>query len=75
MEPKYPHITVKLVGEDGNSFSILGRCQQAMRRAGLPKAEIDAFFEEAQSGDYNNLLATCMRWFNCDPDEGDDDDD
>jgi hypothetical protein len=63
MEPKYPHITVKLVGEDGNAFAILGRCQRAMRQAGLPKAEIDAFFTEAKSGDYNHLLQTCMRWF------------
>jgi hypothetical protein len=26
--------TVKLVGEDGNVFSILGRVKQALRRAG-----------------------------------------
>jgi hypothetical protein len=63
MEPRYPHITVKLVGEDGNAFAILGRCQQAMRQARLPKAEIDAFFAEAKSGDYDHLLQTCVRWF------------
>jgi hypothetical protein len=63
MEPKYPNIPVKLVGQDGNAFSILARCRQAMRQAGLPKAEIDAFFAEAKSGDYNHLLATCVRWF------------
>jgi hypothetical protein len=32
MEPKYPNITVKLIGEDGNAFNILGcvneRCER-----------------------------------------------
>jgi hypothetical protein len=36
MEPRYPDITVKLVGENGNAYNILGRCRQAMRRAGRP---------------------------------------
>jgi hypothetical protein len=62
MEIRYPNILVQLVGEDGNAFSILGRVTQAMRRADVPKAERDAFVEEATSGDYDNLLATCMRW-------------
>ena len=64
--PKHPHIHVKLVGEDGNAFTILGRCQRAAHSAGLPAEEVQDFMTEAQSGDYNNLLQTCMRWFNCD---------
>ena len=63
MAPKHPDITVKLVGEDGNAFAILGRCCQAMRAARLPKAEIDAFMAEATVGSYDQLLQTCMRWF------------
>lgn len=65
MEVKYPQVKVKLVSGDGNAFFILGRCQQAARRADLPEEEIKAFFNEAQAGDYNHLLATCMRWFDC----------
>lgn len=61
---KYPNVEVRLVGYDGNAFVILGRCSQAARRAGVSKEEIDAFMEEATSGDYNHLLATCMKWFN-----------
>lgn len=61
-EVKYPEITVKLVGEDGNAFAILGNVQRAMRRGGVPKEEIDEFLKEATSGDYNHLLATCMKW-------------
>jgi hypothetical protein len=63
---KYPDVHVRLVGEDGNAFSILARCTKAMRRAGLPKSEIDAFLKECTSGDYNHLLATCLAWVNCD---------
>jgi hypothetical protein len=63
MEPKHPEIVVELTGHDGNAYAILGRCQQAARRAGLPKAEIDAFFAEATAGNYDHLLQTCMAWF------------
>ncbi len=59
---KYPNITVKLTGNSGNAFFILGACSQAMRNAGIPKEERDLFMKEATSGDYNHLLATCMRW-------------
>jgi len=60
--PKYPKIKVKLVGNDGNAFAILGAVRKAMRKANLPTEELDAFTKEATSGDYNNLLATCMKW-------------
>ncbi len=63
---KYPHINVRLVGEDGNAFAILGRVNHALRMAKVPKEERDAFIKEATSGDYNHLLATCMDWVNCD---------
>ena len=61
--PKYPEITVQLTGEDGNAFNILGICLRAMRRAGLNQAEREAFQAEAISGNYDHLLATCMKWF------------
>lgn len=62
-QPKYPEIKIKLVGEDGNAYSILGRCTQAMRTAGLSKAEQKAFMDEATASDYDHLLATAMEWF------------
>lgn len=61
--PKYPNIKVKLLGEDGNAFFILGRCLQAMRRAGISEKERDEFRKEATSGNYDYLLATCFKWF------------
>lgn len=63
-EPKYPEITVCLVGENGNAFYILGKCFSAMRCANIPKEEQDEFYRQATTGDYNHLLITCMEWFN-----------
>lgn len=60
--PLYPEIVVPMVGEDGNAFAVLGRVQRALKRAGVPAAELDAFRAEATSGDYDALLATVMRW-------------
>ena len=59
---KYPKIKVKLAGEDGNAFAILGRVAEALRRNGVPQSEIDALIAEATSGDYNHVLQTCMYW-------------
>ena len=61
--PKYPNIKIKIVGCDGNAFSILGRCFAAMRSSGLSKTELDEFKKQATSGDYTNLLSTCLEWF------------
>ena len=62
METKYPEIKVKLTGEDGNAFSILGRVTKALRNASVSKEEREMFHAEATSGDYDHLLATAMRW-------------
>jgi hypothetical protein len=63
MEVKYPEVkTVKLVGEDGNAFSILARVMKAMKVAGLSKEVIDAYYTEATSGDYDHLLQTTLKW-------------
>lgn len=62
MNTKYPDITVKLVGEDGNAFAILGTVRKALRRAGIPADEIAEFTAEATNGDYNHLLRTVLAW-------------
>ena len=63
MTPKYPEITVELIGHDGNAFTVLGRCRKAAREAGLSEDEIATFMTEATAGDYDHLLQTAMRWF------------
>ena len=64
MDPKYPDVEVQLSGEDGNAFFIIGRVAKALRRAGAPKEDIDAFHKEAMSGDYGNVLRTAMKYVN-----------
>ena len=61
MEPKFPHVEVELVGQDGNAFAVLGKVSKAMRRADVDKTDIDAMMNEAMSGDYNHLLQTVMK--------------
>lgn len=58
--PKFPNVHVKLVGEDGNAFFILGRVAKAMKRGGCTKEEVAAYMKEAKSGDYDNLLRVTM---------------
>jgi hypothetical protein len=60
--PKYPEVRVPLTGRDGNAFAVLGAVNAALKRAGIDKAERDAFFAEATAGDYDHLLQTAMRW-------------
>ena len=62
MNIKYPHIKVKLSGEDGNAFAILGRVSKALRRERVPLEERKKFQAEATATDYNNVLQTVMRW-------------
>jgi hypothetical protein len=57
---------VKLTGQDGNCFMILGLCQRAAREAGWTKEQIDAFLNEAKSGDYGHLFQTAMKYFEVD---------
>lgn len=59
-EPKFPHVHVRLVGEDGNAFAIMGRVRSALRKAKVSKEDVDAFLKEATSGDYDHLLQTVM---------------
>jgi len=67
-------VALKLVGLDGNAFSLMGAFQGAARRQGWSPAEIKVVMDECMSGDYNHLLATLSNnteW----PDDGNDDDD
>jgi len=62
--PKHENVSVKLVGEDGNAFSIIGRVSKALRREGVSDTIVKAFQQEAMTGDYDNLLQTVMKWVN-----------
>jgi hypothetical protein len=59
---KYPEVKVKLIGQDGNAFAIMGAVQKALKQHGVSKEEIDAYLKDSMSGDYNHLLQTAMAW-------------
>lgn len=63
MPETQPRLT--LHGADGNAFSILARARRCARRAGWSKEQIEKYTAEAKSGDYDNLLAVTMRYFDC----------
>ena len=53
-------VKLKLVGLDGNAFSILGAFSHAAKREGWTPEEIKAVTTKAMSGNYHELLATIM---------------
>lgn len=59
MEIKHPEITVKLIGNDGDPFAIMGAVSKALRRAGIDPTP---YVNEAMSGDYDHLLPTTRSW-------------
>lgn len=54
--PKYT-----LIGVSANAFNVMGYVQGAMRSERRPQAEIEAFLEDATSGDYNHLLDVAQK--------------
>ena len=61
---KYPGVTVRLTGKDGNAIFIIGSVTAALKRAGVPQEEVDAFTYEAMDGTYDDMLRLCMRTVN-----------
>lgn len=64
MAVKYPNVTVQLVGEDGNAFSVLAAVRRALVNANVPKDEIKEYMSQAMDGDYDNLLRVTMETVN-----------
>ena len=52
--PKY--VELRLVGLDGNAFSLLGAFQRAARRQGWSKEDIQKVIEEAKASNYDHLI-------------------
>lgn len=52
---------VKLVGTDGNVFSLMAKVSRAMKRSGL-KDKVDDMVKDATSGDYNHALQVFMKY-------------
>lgn len=62
---EYPEITVKLVGQDGNIFNLMGLVQRALKEAGVSKEERTRFLDEVTSANsYDQALQVIMNWVN-----------
>jgi len=57
------NVEVKLLGEDGNAFFILGQVRRALVRAGH-RDLAEQYIKEATSGDYDHLLRVTMKYVN-----------
>ena len=61
---KYPHIKVKLTGEDGNAFSIIARVSSAIEKSKGIEARESWVKEAMDSGNYDELLHFAMTTVN-----------
>ena len=62
MEAPKTKPAVKLIGNDGNAFAIMGSVKKALKQAGADKEYIDQYFKDAMSGDYDHLLQVSMKY-------------
>ena len=51
---------VKLVGEDGNIFNLMGICSKALKRAGLFEEAKEMKLKICQCGSYDEALCILM---------------
>jgi formylmethanofuran dehydrogenase subunit C len=51
-------VKLKMVGLDGNAFSILGAFRRQAVKENWSKEEIKEVTDQAMSGDYSHLLST-----------------
>ena len=58
-----PKPKLKLVGQGGNAFMILGLAKRAADRAKWTKEQWDTVRTKATSGDYDHLLSTMCEHF------------
>jgi hypothetical protein len=53
-------VSLKLVGLDGNAFSLMGAFQRQARKEGWSKEEINTVLADCMSDDYHHLLGVLM---------------
>lgn len=50
-------------GPEGNVYCIMGRCQEAAKRAGWTQEQIESAIAAMKGGDYENLLRVAAQFF------------
>lgn len=51
-----------LIGVDGNAFAVMGATKRALKQAKASGEYIQAYLDEAMSGDYDNLLSASVKF-------------
>jgi DNA-binding transcriptional LysR family regulator len=65
LDARHPDIDVQLSGTDSNTGALIGRVSLALRRAGVPSAEIGEFWAEVLGSEsHDAALQVMMRWVN-----------
>jgi hypothetical protein len=60
---RYPTVKVKLIGEDGNAFAIIGRVSRCLKAAGADPVDVKAFTSRCmQQPSYDHLLNFVQDW-------------
>lgn len=54
---------LRLIGQDGNAFSIIAKALTAARRAGWTTEQVEALTADMTSGDYDHVLGVAMTNF------------
>lgn len=54
---------VKLIGNNGNAFAILGSCSSAARKAQWSAEKVKEFQDKATAGNYDHLLRVVGEYF------------
>ncbi len=72
-------VSLKLVGLDGNAFSLMGAFKRQAQKEKWSKEEVQSVLDECKSGDYDHLLVTlaehCINPLDgCDDKDEEDDD-
>ncbi len=57
---KYPEVTAKLIGEDGNVFVIIGAVSKALKKAGLKDAAEQWTTDAMACESYDDVLRLAM---------------
>lgn len=50
-------------GPEGNAYCIMGRCEEAAKRAGWTQTQIDSAIAQMKGGDYEHLLLVVSELF------------
>jgi hypothetical protein len=60
--PNPPKPPCKLIGTDGNIFSIIGRVRDALRKAGQDDRAREFVERAYRSGSYDEVQALCLEY-------------